>query len=109
MPVRARREALKSALLSKCRDGEVVVVHTFGLQGPKTKALAGLLDAAGHRKSCLIVTHERDENLLKSVNNLPRVATALVDDINAYDLLLFRGLVITEGALAKLKEKNGAA
>jgi large subunit ribosomal protein L4 len=110
IPRRARREALKSALLSKLRDGEVTFVDSFGLEGPKTKAMADLLASVGRaERSCLIVTHERDENLLKSVRNIPRVATTLVDDLNAYDVLRFRGIVMTEAAFAKLKETAGAA
>lgn len=109
IPTRARREALRSALLSKFRDGEVTVIDAIGLNAPKSKTVAQLLEKTGMSQSCLIVTDSRDDNLLLSVRNLDRVYATTVENLNAYDVLHFRGLILTEGALSKLKENAGAA
>lgn len=109
MPVRARREALRSALLSKFKDGEVTVVDGLGLAAPKTKTIADLLEKAGRDGSCLIVTEGHDKNAVLAVRNMRRIAVTTVENLNAYDVLFYRGIVMTEGALNKLKENSGAA
>lgn len=55
--------------------------------------------------SCLIVTHERDDNLLLSARNLRRVQVLPVEEVNAYHLLYFKNLLITEGAVEAIREK----
>ena len=105
MPKRARFEAMRSAVLSKFRDGEVSIIDGFGLDAPKTKTVAGILDDVGYRASCLIVTHERDDNLLLSVRNLRRVKVIPVEELNAWDVLFYRGILFTEGALEKLEAR----
>ncbi len=106
MPKRAKVEALRSALLSKFRDGEVAVTDSLAFAAPRTKELKGKLDSLGMTGSCLIVTHDRDDNLLLSARNLRRVHVMPVEELNAYHLLYFRNLLITEAALDAIREKT---
>ena len=107
IPLRARREALKSALLSKFRDGEVAVVDGFSFDQPSTKDMARMIGELGFDgATCLIAVHETDDNLLLSARNLKRITVTRVEDLNAYELLLNKNLIITEGALEKVREKT---
>src|SRR5258708_11183332 len=54
MPVRMRREALKSALLSKIRDEQIKVIDTLIYDTPKTKRFTTALKALGLNGSCLV-------------------------------------------------------
>ncbi|MEZ6195992.1 MAG: 50S ribosomal protein L4 [Planctomycetota bacterium] len=106
MPKKARREATRSALLSKFRDQEIALVSDWGLAAPKTKTLASMLESLGFGGSVLVVSHEFDKNLLLSARNLRRVTVVPVEEVNAYDLLRARNVLMTQEAFATLKESG---
>ena len=55
MPIKMRREALKSALLSKIKDAEIKVIDKLDYDVPKTKRFFNTLKALGlNEKSCLV-------------------------------------------------------
>src|SRR5579862_6840302 len=58
MPVRMRREALKSALLSKILDQEIKIIDTLAYDTPKTKRFTTALKALGLNGSCLVAARE---------------------------------------------------
>jgi ribosomal protein L4 len=68
-----------------------------------------MLAKAGREGSCLIITEGYDKNVIMSVRNMRRIAVTSVENLNAFDVLFYRGIVMTEGALNKLKENAGAA
>jgi large subunit ribosomal protein L4 len=106
MPRKALKVALKSALLSKFQDGQAAIVEGFDLKSPKTKAVAKVLQDLKCEGSCLIVVDQADKNLVLSARNLRRVRVAPVSQLNAYDVVFHRNLVLTTGALEKLKEAH---
>ena len=106
MPRRAKVEALRSALLSKFRDGEVAVAHGLSFPEPKTKSLRSILDSLGFVRSCLLVTHDASVNCLKSAANLRDVTVVRACDLNAWNLLRHRNVLITDEALAQIREKT---
>jgi len=73
MPRKALKVALRSALLSKFRDGEVAMVESFDLERPRTADVAGVLRSLGCEGSCLIVDRAPDRRLVLSVRNIQRV------------------------------------
>jgi len=109
MPRKARRAALRTALLSKFRDGEVAVAEGWPTDQPSTKAAMAILKALeldGH--GVLVVTEAHDAVLYRSLRNVPRVDVRPLSDLNAHDVLLRRHMVITPGALTKLEEQMAA-
>ncbi len=104
MPKKKKRLALRSAVASKARDGELLVVEDLGLTEIKTKTLAGTLAALG-AQNALIVVPGRDEVVEKSARNLPRVKVLPVEGLNVYDVLKYDKLVLLKGALAQLQER----
>lgn len=107
LPKKELRVALRSALLSKFRDGQVALVDRFALSAPKTKEVAKMLKSLSLQGSCLIVAAAPDESLLKSVRNLPKVRVLCARDLNAHTVLHHRNLILTEDGLAALKEAHG--
>lgn len=105
LPKKALREALKSAVLSKFNDGEVRVAEALSFDKPSTKQMAGLLKGADVDAACLVVTAERDRNVYLSCRNLRNVACLAVEDLNAYDVLKYRYMVISKPACDQLLEK----
>jgi len=102
MPRKALRVATRSAYLAKFRDGEVVVVDQLRAEQPRTREMAATLAALGIDRGCLIAIEKHDETLWKSARNLPGVFMKAAAEVNAYDLLRHRRLVITQQALQGL-------
>lgn len=106
LPKKALREALRSALLGKFRDGEVVVAEGLDFPRPATKSMAALLRKAGVAdRSVLVVTPALDRNVYLSCRNLPRVDCLPAAHLNAYEVLRHRCLVLARGAVSVLMER----
>ncbi|MGE3172903.1 MAG: 50S ribosomal protein L4 [Planctomycetota bacterium] len=109
MPQKARRAAVRNALFTKFRDGEVGVADGFPQDKPNTKAAFSLLGRLGMQRSVTVVTDKLERNLYLSLRNVPLVDVCTVDDLNARQVLLRRWLVCTPQALEAMKTRFGAA
>ena len=107
MPIQARRAAVRNAIFTKFRDGEVAVVDGFPMGKPNTKAARALLEQVGMGRGTTVVTHENDRTLWRSLRNLPLVEVCTVADLNAHQVLLRRWLVVTPAALEAIKQRFG--
>lgn len=104
MPKKMRRLALRSVLSAKAAEGRLVVVDGFGLDKPKTKDMVRILGALGVGSSVLIVTPEKDDNVVKSAGNIKGVKTLPAHVLNVADLLSHRDLIMTLGAVRKVEQ-----
>lgn len=102
MPKKARRLALKSALLGKLRDDEIKVVDTLSQDAPKTKEMADALRNIGIDASCLVVIAEHHPILHKSFRNIPSVELLPLCELNAYAVLRRKYVLFTKDALTAL-------
>jgi large subunit ribosomal protein L4 len=114
----ARRQALKSALLSKFMDNEVVVLDELVIEKPRTKDVAGAMEALGLNKSVILTlkhyntadssqqdfckTHNK--NVTISARNIPGITVMKVPELNAYEVLRTNRLLFTREAFENLKE-----
>ena len=108
MPTKARRVALRNAIYSKFKDGEVALADGWPEGQPSTKQAVAVLSALGLDRSVLVVTEGLDQNLHLSLRNVPQVDVAPLSDLNAHSVLLRRHMVLTPGALAQLEARMGA-
>ena len=69
----------------------------------KEKQIKAVLDNLKVEKA-LIVTKEKDDVVVKSANNLPKVATTALNNINVYDILKYDTVVVTSEAVAAIEE-----
>jgi len=99
-----KRLALLSALSAKARAGRLLVLRDLKLDRPKTRELFATLKRIGAERSSLIVTGEREPNVVLSARNIPGVAVTTASDLSVYDAMAKRHLVVTEDALRKLEE-----
>ncbi len=108
LPKKAIRLATRMALLSKFMDEQVTLLNELSITEPKTKAIAGMLKSLGlSETSCLLATDGHDAKVWRSGRNIPKLWISSCDDLNAYYLLHQRQLILTRGALDKLRK--GAA
>ena len=105
LPRQMRRLALVGALTAKLDDGAIRVIDAFGLEGPKTRDLVGVIDALGRSEGrVLIVAPGTDETLILSARNLPRVEVIRADSLNVVALLNADTVLIEQPALSKMEE-----
>jgi large subunit ribosomal protein L4 len=96
--------ALRSALSAKLRDGELKVVQSFNLSDHKTKGVRQVLDRLDAKRSVLLVEAGENRNLTLASRNLDGVKLVPTRDVNVYDLLRFKQVLLTEPAAKKLSE-----
>ncbi len=96
--------AMRSVFSDKVLNNELRVLDALTLEAPKTKEMIAVLGAIEAPKSTLIVTPEKDEVVLRSSNNIPKVQTTTVGELNVYDMLKYDNLVLTKDALDKIEE-----
>lgn len=110
LPKKAVRLATRMAVLSKFLDDQAVVIDALAADVPKTKPVADLLKAVGVAdKGCLLAVASHDANVYKSARNLDKVLVSPAAELNAYNVLRQRHLVITRDALDGLLGRNGKA
>ncbi len=97
-----RRAALDSALLGKIRDREVSVIEALEFAKPRTREMAGLMKAIGFKRTVLLALPKYDQKLWLSSRNLADLSVRPVAELNAYDVLKHKDLLITRGALEAL-------
>jgi large subunit ribosomal protein L4 len=92
--------ALRGALSDRARDGRVhVISELVSGDAPSTKAALAALDAVTTSGKVLVVIH-RDEDLAwLSLRNVVRVHVIVMDQLNAYDVLVNEEVVFTAAAL----------
>ena len=105
MPVRMRREALKSAILSKILDKEIKVIDAFNYDKPKTKRFTTSLKKLGIAgTTCLVSVRNPATAFVRSVRNIDRVRIIPARNLNAYDVLKHKHLIINKDTLENLAE-----
>jgi large subunit ribosomal protein L4 len=130
MPKKSVRAAVRMALLSKFQDNQALVIDGLSFAKPQTKVVAKALrsirrpdlteaeasEAVGETKTqalkrtlegrtILLGLPGSDPVLYRSARNIEGVAVAPVAEMNTYDILKQRYLVLTREALAALKER----
>lgn len=107
MPKKMKRKALFSALSSKVKDSQFMVLS--GLEGiePKTKAFAATLNKLGvadKKQKLLFVTAAKAENVLKAGRNIQGVTFTSVSQLNTYEVLHTKRLVILKDAVSEMEK-----
>ncbi|MCE5194584.1 MAG: 50S ribosomal protein L4 [Nitrospiraceae bacterium] len=109
MPKQAKRLALKTALSAKLAEGEIVFIEDISMKKPKTKDVVSLISKLGLEGKSLLIIIPEDNNVIKlSVDNIPGVDVVRASDLNAYSVVKYRKLLITKGAVEKIKEAQTA-
>ena len=98
------RLALKSALSYKADKKEITVLEKLEVKKAKTKEFIKLLDSLKVNGKTLIVVKELTEELILASRNLSDIKVIETHEINTYDVLNYRNIVITEEAVKMLEE-----
>jgi large subunit ribosomal protein L4 len=99
MPKKMRRKAIRCALSALMRDEQLVFVEKLDFEQPKTKEMKQVLDSVTGSNNALVVLGSKDENVTRSIHNLPKAHVILANYLNIRDLLQYDKVLITLDAL----------
>ncbi|HOF97858.1 MAG: 50S ribosomal protein L4 [Paludibacteraceae bacterium] len=102
---KVKQLARKSALSYKAKNGAITVVENFEFEAPKTKKMLELaknLQVAD--KKPLIVLSSANKNVYLSARNLPSINVITTSELNTYNVLNAKTLVLTEGSVTILEQ-----
>lgn len=101
LPAKMRRLANRNALLSKILDNEVKIVDDFNIKAPRTAQFAKVLGALSINRSCLLALADDDPAVRLSARNIADLDIVQVDQLNAFDLLNHRYLVMSKATFER--------
>lgn len=99
MPRKMRRLANRNALLAKLADDEVKCFADLSFESPRTRDLKAMLDKVGVDRTCLLALPSDNRTAALCARNLPNVDTLRVVQLNAFELLNHRYLVVDKASL----------
>ena len=101
MPRKMRHVALRCVLSSKVTDGSLKILESLSFEEPKTKQMAGVLDALKVENTALVVTSEAKTNVVRSARNIPGIKTLPANLLNVVDILSHQTLLMEVAAVRK--------
>ncbi len=102
LPKKMRSAARNSAILAKLQSNDIKVVADIKLDAPKTKLMAQVFKNLGIDRSCLLALEGADESLTRSARNIDRTTLTTVSQLNAWDILRNRTLLVTKAGFESL-------
>ena len=108
LPKKVKRLARTSALSSKVKDEQLMIVEDFNFDTPKTKEFINILQALNAEgKKVLLLTNGNQTSVYKAGRNIPKVKVLEADKASTYDILNNQILVLQEGAVNVIAKTFG--
>lgn len=104
MNAKEKKNALKSALSKRVKDGAFVIVSDLAVDQPKTKSFAERIAKIGVEGKALVIDSMDNTNAVLATRNNPKVRFVDATDINVYDVVNSRYIVLSQAALDRLTE-----
>ena len=105
LPKKIRRMALKHALSSKAKSGDLIVLDAAAVDSPKTAALLERFTGLGWSNALIIAGAEVDNNLRLAARNIAQVDVLPNAGLNVYDVLRREKLVLTRDAVEAITSR----
>ena len=100
-----KRLARFSALSYKAKDNHILIIEDLSLEIPKTKDVLAMLKKFNlDATKTLMLANETNTNVHLSARNLPRTQVIRTCDINTYDVLHAKQLIIFENSVAEINK-----
>lgn len=106
LPRKALQTATRMALASKINANTIVIIDELKMDEPKTKIMAKVLEALKITGTLLIAIDSYDVNTYKSARNINGVRILPINEMNAYEILKPRKVLMTKQAFTDFVEKN---
>jgi large subunit ribosomal protein L4 len=97
--------ALRSALAAKFADGKLMVVDSFEVKEPKTKAFhAALIKLKGEGTTLLVDVSAENKNLELSSRNIDGLELVRGNEVHPYHLMRYSHTIFAQSALERLQD-----
>jgi large subunit ribosomal protein L4 len=104
MNAKEKKAALKSALSQRVKEGHFFLINEMTVEEPKTKALALKVAGIGVDGKALLVDSFENTNAVIASRNNPKLQFVDPLNVNVYDVVNSRYIVLSQSALQKLTE-----
>lgn len=123
IPKKMRRKALFMVLTEKVKKGLLLILDKLNLAEPKTKLMKEIIEnqmknfkiqskeikeeKEKKRKkpeSVLIILSQKDENIIRASQNLPKTATIQAKDLNVLDILKYKYLIMPQEGIGVIEK-----
>lgn len=106
LPQKMKRGALFSALSSKTKDDAIKIVAGLEKMDPKTKNFVDMLNHVSpdqKKRKVLLVLPAKTDSVLRAARNVEGVSLLPANQLNAYDVMNTRTIVVMKDALETLE------
>ena len=102
---KVKQLARKSALTYKASEKSIVVLEDFNFESPKTKEMVALKNnlQIADKKSLFVLPVENNSIYLSS-RNLQDVSVVIASELNTYQILNAKTIVLLEGSVKVIEE-----
>jgi len=105
LPKKVRALALKHALSSKAKAGELTIVDTLATKDAKTAGLRQTFGKLEWSNVLIVDGAELDKNFALAARNIPQIDVLPIQGINVADILRRNRLVLTKAAVEALEAR----
>jgi large subunit ribosomal protein L4 len=109
LPKKVRALALRHALSSKAKAGNLMVIDKAETGEAKTAALKARFEKLGLTSALIIDGADLERNFTLAARNIPHMDVLPIQGINVYDILRRDKLVLTKAAVDALAARFAAA
>ncbi len=102
---KVKKLALSRALVNLAGEGGLSVIERIESSDAKTKAMNGVLAKVFPKGKLLVIADAWDEKAARATRNIDRVSCAEADTVNAFDLVSFGQVLVSEQGLNKILER----
>jgi large subunit ribosomal protein L4 len=104
-----RSLALSMALSAKTKEGSLIVVDDLVIEEPKTKKIIEILkNLKAENGNVLFVAEKINPKVKIAASNVQGLLLEQAASLNTYQVLWSKRIVITSGAIEKLKNRSGS-
>lgn len=104
MNAKEKKNALKAALSKRVKEGNLVLLSNLAIDDAKTKSLAEKVKGIGVEGKALLVDSMENTNAVLASRNNPKLHFVDASNVNVYDVVNSRYIVLSQAALERLTE-----
>ena len=100
-----KKNSISSLISEKNKLNSLIIFNDFEKEIKKTKEMNNLLIKFDAKSSLLILDKKFKEKIYKSIKNIPNVKATDVNHFNAFDIVKYKKLIITETAVKEMEKR----
>ncbi|MDR3274127.1 MAG: 50S ribosomal protein L4 [Puniceicoccales bacterium] len=104
---KVKNVALARVMSDKISGGGISVISEFDVSEPKTKEAAKLINSVAGGKDILLISDTFSGRFALASRNISNVYMIDVNSVNAYDIIHFKSIMVSESAIDSLLRRSG--